>query len=39
MLEPGPFFGRDAGVFAWGARPEWWTQEFGYGRKAEVLSA
>lgn len=27
------FMGRQAGVFAWGARPEWWEKEFDYGNK------
>lgn len=27
------FFGRQAGVFAWGAKPEWWEKEFDYGNK------
>ena len=28
-----PFLGRQAGVFAWGARPEWWEKEFDYGNQ------
>lgn len=27
------FMGRQAGIFAWGARPEWWEKEFDYGNK------
>jgi N4-gp56 family major capsid protein len=27
------FMGRQAGVFAWGAKPEWWEKEFDYGNK------
>lgn len=29
----GFFMGRQAGIFAWGARPEWWEKEFDYGNK------
>jgi N4-gp56 family major capsid protein len=28
-----PFLGRQAGVFAWGQRPEWWEKEFDYGNQ------
>ena len=28
-----PFMGRQAGCFAWGARPEWWEKEFDYGAR------
>lgn len=28
-----PFLGRQAGIFAWGARPEAWEKEFDYGAK------
>lgn len=27
------FLGRQAGIFAWGARPEWWEKEFDYGNQ------
>ena len=27
------FLGRQAGMFAWGARPEWWEKEFDYGNQ------
>ena len=27
------FLGRQAGLFAWGSRPEWWEKEFDYGAK------
>ena len=27
------FLGRQAGIFAWGSRPEWWEKEFDYGNK------
>lgn len=27
------FLGRQAGLFGWGARPEWWEKEFDYGNK------
>jgi len=27
------FLGRQAGVFAWGERPQWWEKEFDYGNK------
>lgn len=27
------FFGRQAGLFAWGRRPEWWEKEFDYGAR------
>lgn len=32
------FMGRQAGVFAWGARPEWWEKEFDYGNKVGFAS-
>lgn len=27
------FLGRQAGLFAWGKRPEWWEKEFDYGNR------
>ena len=27
------FLGRQAGLFAWGKRPEWWEKEFDYGSR------
>ena len=27
------FLGKQAGIFGWGARPEWWEKEFDYGNK------
>lgn len=27
------FLGRQAGLFAWGQRPQWWEKEFDYGNK------
>ena len=35
-LQPGAsnyFLARQAGVFAWGSKPEWWEKEFDYGNK------
>jgi N4-gp56 family major capsid protein len=31
--QDGYFMGRQAGIFAWGAKPEWWEKEFDYGNK------
>jgi N4-gp56 family major capsid protein len=32
-VQDGYMMGRQAGIFAWGAKPEWWEKEFDYGNK------